>query len=365
MSNEQYLTDLFIYQAELLAKAPPETVEGNAFEIEYDGGVSGHVSITGLMADALKRLRKAEADRDRLKAELEDRSHEPEMTASDAYHHCADLIEPHVVDLPHGTECNEQSLCRSVCGSLAYLIEHWQEARGLREERDALEALIRTVIDEAIHCGADASFDNFIENNPIASAASDYAALRDTRLENTKTHLVAITEQRDALVAHVGELVKSGRTLHDELQQWALTERDPDTSAAMAAWRSVVNENPGNSSARLHSRIQELEASGNGLYVAFEALLPGLKHIALQDYSVINEAPIRWTRAVSATGTDALARRDARMKAEALEALNPHDLSRFAKSIGEDAWDMNPVGICKLVNRMATLHREQAEGGDQ
>lgn len=57
---------------------------------------------------------------------------------------------------------------------------------------------------------------------------------------------------------------------------------------------------------------------------------------------------------------DSLAARDARMKAEALEALNPHDLSRFAKSIGEDAWDMNPVGICKLVNRMATLHREQA-----
>lgn len=81
-----------------------------------------------------------EAERDRLEIELENRSHEDDMSASDAYHHCADLIEPHVVDTPHGTECNEQSLCRTVCGSLAYLIAHWQEARGLREERDALAA---------------------------------------------------------------------------------------------------------------------------------------------------------------------------------------------------------------------------------
>ncbi len=70
MSNEKYLTDLFIYQAESLAAADADMIDSDAFEIEYDGGHSGDVSIRGLMAEVLKRLRKAEADRDRLKAEL-------------------------------------------------------------------------------------------------------------------------------------------------------------------------------------------------------------------------------------------------------------------------------------------------------
>ncbi|HBJ28854.1 hypothetical protein, partial [Cobetia sp.] len=51
-------------------------------------------------------------------------------------------------------------------------------------------------------------------------------------------------DERDALAAHVVELVKGGRALHDELQQWSLTERDPETSAAMAKWRTVVGEQP-------------------------------------------------------------------------------------------------------------------------
>jgi len=70
VSNEQYLTDLFIYQAESLAASDVDMIDGDDFEIEYDGGHSGDVSIRGLMAEVLKRLRKAEADRDRLKAEL-------------------------------------------------------------------------------------------------------------------------------------------------------------------------------------------------------------------------------------------------------------------------------------------------------
>jgi hypothetical protein len=57
-----------------------------------------------------------------------------------------------------------------------------------------------------------------------------------------------------------------------------------------------------------------------------------------------------------------LSRRDARMKAEALEGVNSHDLSRLAKSIGKDAWEMNPIGICRLVNLSAYDYRKQAEG---
>lgn len=116
-----------------------EMVEGVVIERDQ---LSDLLKAAGIDAKEIKaenaRLRK---ERDRLKVELENRSHEPDMTASDAYHYCADLIEPHVVDMPHGTECNEQSLCRSVCGSLAYLITHWQEVRGLREERGQMAAL--------------------------------------------------------------------------------------------------------------------------------------------------------------------------------------------------------------------------------
>ena len=36
------------------------------------------------------------------------------------------MIEPHVIDGPAGSECSDKSLCRSVCGSLAYLINHWK-----------------------------------------------------------------------------------------------------------------------------------------------------------------------------------------------------------------------------------------------
>lgn len=65
----------------------------------------------------------------RLRAELENRSNEPEMQASDAYHHCVELIEPHVIDQRQGSECSRQSLTRSVCGSLSYLIAHWLKTR--------------------------------------------------------------------------------------------------------------------------------------------------------------------------------------------------------------------------------------------
>ena len=112
-------------------------------ELERDRDqLSVLLKAAGIYAKNIKAENAAlEVERDRLKVELDNCSHEPEMTASDAYHHCADLIEPHVVDMPHGTECNDQSLCRSVCGSLAYLIEHWRGTarRDARMKAEALE----------------------------------------------------------------------------------------------------------------------------------------------------------------------------------------------------------------------------------
>jgi|GEM_PF-5297975 len=73
-----------------------------------------------------------------------------------------------------------------------------------------------------------------------------------------------VEAERDELAAHVVELVKGGRALHDELQQWSLTERDPETSAAMAKWRTVVGEQPSLSPLyRLaaHMKAEALEAA--------------------------------------------------------------------------------------------------------
>lgn len=79
------------------------------------------------MSDTVDSLR---AEVARLKAELENRSNEPDMTASDAYWHCVDLIEPHVKEQSHGgSECSEESLCRSVCDSLQFLIGHWENTK--------------------------------------------------------------------------------------------------------------------------------------------------------------------------------------------------------------------------------------------
>lgn len=60
----------------------------------------------------------------------------------------------------------------------------------------------------------------------------------------------SIGEERDALAAHVERLIRGGRYLHHELQQWSLTERDPETSAAMSTWDVIVRESPATSLAR-------------------------------------------------------------------------------------------------------------------
>lgn len=73
-----------------------------------------------------ERIRDLEAQVKRLDDELQNRSNEPEMTASDAYHHCVDMIEPHVIHNPQGSECGDNSLCASVCESLRFLIDHWK-----------------------------------------------------------------------------------------------------------------------------------------------------------------------------------------------------------------------------------------------
>jgi len=60
----------------------------------------------------------------------------------DVYEQCQDLINQHIVHMPHGSECNEHSLMTSVVGSLGFLIEHWLKTRDSKRESVGLESRI-------------------------------------------------------------------------------------------------------------------------------------------------------------------------------------------------------------------------------
>ena len=45
-------------------------------------------------------------------------------------------------------------------------------------------------------------------------------------------------------------------------------------------------------------RIDQLRAAGKRLLEAYYSLLPGIKYIALQDYQIINEAPLEMKAAI-------------------------------------------------------------------
>lgn len=59
--------------------------------------------------------------------------------------------------------------------------------------------------------------------------------------------------------------------------------------------------------AQLEAHIRRLISAGDGMYTAFDALMPGLAKISLKDYSVINDNPIEWQQAKKAAqeATDA------------------------------------------------------------
>lgn len=78
----------------------------------------------------------------KLEAMYENRSHEPDMSASDAYHYCTELLDPHVRE----DGCNENGLAATVCGSLSYLIHEW-EGRKSRDARVAREAFERYALE--------------------------------------------------------------------------------------------------------------------------------------------------------------------------------------------------------------------------
>lgn len=81
---------------------------------------------------AVERIAELETRVKRLDDELQNRSNEDDMMASDAYHHCADMIQPYL-----GYECGADTLSNSVCESLRFLISEWKEKGRVEQERDA------------------------------------------------------------------------------------------------------------------------------------------------------------------------------------------------------------------------------------
>ncbi|WP_136247972.1 hypothetical protein [Halomonas borealis] len=101
------------------------------------------------------------------------------------------------------------------------------------------------------------------ESRDLRRQASNAASARDNALAERDT----AEEERDALAAHVERLIRGGRYLHRELQQWSLTERDPETSAAMSTWDVIVDGTPTTSLAR-----RDAEKECYGMQEALEAL---------------------------------------------------------------------------------------------
>ncbi len=66
MINNHNDYDLLMYQLLTLAAMPPEEVDAPEFDIEYDGGLSGSVSIGGLAAKAAKLIGELTDERDAL-----------------------------------------------------------------------------------------------------------------------------------------------------------------------------------------------------------------------------------------------------------------------------------------------------------
>ncbi|RAH37442.1 hypothetical protein [Halomonas sp. SL1] len=69
--------------------------------------------------------------------------------------------------------------------------------------------------------------------------------------------LVESDVERDKLAAHAKSLDSAGHALYYELEQWSLTESDPETRAAMKLWRLARGEEPSNALARLKAEWQE------------------------------------------------------------------------------------------------------------
>lgn len=80
------------------------------------------IAVREAIQEAYPELKSLRAEVRRLDDELQNRSHEQNMSASDAYHHCADMIAPYVkLNAPP----SEPSLPASVCESMRYLLEQW------------------------------------------------------------------------------------------------------------------------------------------------------------------------------------------------------------------------------------------------
>lgn len=84
----------------------------------------------------------------------------------------------------------------------------------------------------------------------------DALEFQNRNREGLVRRAIEMEEAYGGLAAHVERLTEGGQALRRELEQWALTERDPETRAAFLAWDFIVGETPNTSLARLKAQWQ-------------------------------------------------------------------------------------------------------------
>lgn len=65
-----------------------------------------------------------------------------------------------------------------------------------------------------------------------------------------------VVAERDALAARINRLVNAGDELADELEQWSLTEQHDETDAAFRSWRDARDQPAATSLARRDARMK-------------------------------------------------------------------------------------------------------------
>ena len=83
--------------------------------------------------------------------------------------------------------------------------------------------------------------------------------VRNLTMTADKSRYLVDRDELEALIAlavHVERLKQAGETLRHELAQWSLTERDPETTAAMCQFDHAARETPETSLAHLKAEWQ-------------------------------------------------------------------------------------------------------------
>lgn len=116
-------------------------------------------------------------------------------------------------------------------------------------------------------------------------------------MEVTKSSLISEHEEgkRDTLPLTGEEMAKLHLSMKAQLEEERAKKSNLTLQVAQDRWRKAEERVD-----HLEATVERLVKAGEGMYTAFDALMPGLANISLNDYSVINDNPIEWKQAKKA-----------------------------------------------------------------